>query len=71
MEPEPKGLRAVTTTEFKRTEADMIDYLDNGEAPSAVILTDVHGPLGGTLARLTVDNHSSATGRSFRTGPDS
>jgi methyltransferase of ATP-grasp peptide maturase system len=32
-------------------------------APSAVILTDVHGPLGGTLVRLTVDDHGSATGR--------
>jgi PAS domain S-box-containing protein len=29
VEPELKGLRAVTTTEFKRTEADMLDYLDN------------------------------------------
>ena len=32
-------------------------------APGAVILTDVHGPLGGTLARLTVDEHGTATGR--------
>jgi methyltransferase of ATP-grasp peptide maturase system len=31
-------------------------------APGAVILTDVHGPLGGTLARLTVDEHGTATG---------
>ncbi|MGH3825979.1 MAG: methyltransferase domain-containing protein [Pseudonocardiaceae bacterium] len=31
-------------------------------APGAVILTDVHGPLGGTLARLTVDDHHTATG---------
>jgi PAS domain S-box-containing protein len=29
VEPELKGLRVVTTTEFKRTEADMLDYLDN------------------------------------------
>lgn len=28
-EPELKGLRAVTATEFKRTEEDMLDYLDN------------------------------------------
>jgi protein-L-isoaspartate O-methyltransferase len=32
-------------------------------APGAVILTDVHGPLGGTLVRLTVDAHATATGR--------
>lgn len=32
-------------------------------APGAVILTDVHGPLGGTLVRLTVDDHATATGR--------
>jgi methyltransferase of ATP-grasp peptide maturase system len=32
-------------------------------APGAVILTDVHGPLGGTLARLTVDDRGTATGR--------
>ncbi|MGH3567120.1 MAG: methyltransferase domain-containing protein [Pseudonocardia sp.] len=32
-------------------------------APGAVILTDVHGPLGGTLVRLTVDEHGTATGR--------
>ncbi len=32
-------------------------------APGAVILTDVHGPLGGTLARLRVDEHGTATGR--------
>lgn len=32
-------------------------------APGAMILTDVHGPLGGTLARLTVDEHGSAVGR--------
>jgi hypothetical protein len=30
VEPELKGLKAVTATEFKRTEADMLDYLDNG-----------------------------------------
>jgi PAS domain S-box-containing protein len=29
VEPELKGLRAVTATEFKRTEEDMLDYLDN------------------------------------------
>jgi PAS domain S-box-containing protein len=27
--PEMKGLGAVTATEFKRTEEDMLDYLDN------------------------------------------
>jgi len=32
-------------------------------APGAVILTDVHGSLGGTLARLTVDEHGTAVGR--------
>jgi methyltransferase of ATP-grasp peptide maturase system len=32
-------------------------------APGAVILTDVHGPLGGTLARLTMDDYGCATGR--------
>ncbi len=32
-------------------------------APGAVILTDIHGPLGGTLARLTVDEHGTAVGR--------
>jgi methyltransferase of ATP-grasp peptide maturase system len=32
-------------------------------APGAVILTDVHGQLGGTLARLTVDDHGTAMGR--------
>lgn len=32
-------------------------------APGAVILTDIHGPLGGTLARLNVDGHGTATGR--------
>lgn len=32
-------------------------------APGAVILADVHGPLGGTLARLTVDADGTATGR--------
>ncbi|HET9253825.1 MAG TPA: ATP-grasp peptide maturase system methyltransferase [Pseudonocardiaceae bacterium] len=32
-------------------------------APGAVILTDLHGPLGGTLVRLTVNDHGSATGR--------
>lgn len=31
--------------------------------PGAVILTDVHGPLGGTLAKLVVDAHGTATGR--------
>ncbi len=31
-------------------------------APGAVILTDVHGSLGGTLARLIVDEHGSAVG---------
>lgn len=38
--------------------------------PGGVILTDVHGPLGGTLARLTVDEHGRATGRfvAFGTG---
>lgn len=30
--------------------------------PGAVILTDVHGLFGGTLARLTVDEHGSAQG---------
>jgi PAS domain S-box-containing protein len=29
VEPELKGLTAVTATEFKRTETDMLDYLDN------------------------------------------
>jgi PAS domain S-box-containing protein len=29
MEPELKGLRSVTSTDFKRTEKDMLDYLDN------------------------------------------
>ncbi len=37
-------------------------WLDQA-APGAVILTDVHGPLGGTLVRLTVDEHATATGR--------
>jgi methyltransferase of ATP-grasp peptide maturase system len=37
-------------------------WLDQA-APGAVILTDVHGQLGGTLARLTVDEHGTATGR--------
>ncbi len=37
-------------------------WLDQA-APGAVILTDVHGPLGGTLARLTVDEHGTAAGR--------
>ncbi|MGH3621261.1 MAG: methyltransferase domain-containing protein [Sciscionella sp.] len=32
-------------------------------APGAVILTDVHGPLGGTLARLTVHAPGTAIGR--------
>jgi protein-L-isoaspartate O-methyltransferase len=32
-------------------------------APGAVILTDVRGPLGGTLVRLTVDEWGTATGR--------
>lgn len=32
-------------------------------APGAVILTDVHGLLGGTLVRLTVDAEGTATGR--------
>ncbi len=32
-------------------------------APGAVILTDVHGSLGGTLARLTIDEHGAAVGR--------
>ncbi|MGH3807641.1 MAG: ATP-grasp peptide maturase system methyltransferase [Pseudonocardiaceae bacterium] len=32
-------------------------------APGAVILTDVHGPLGGTLVRLLVDDKCTATGR--------
>lgn len=31
--------------------------------PGAVILTDVHGQLGGTLVRLTVDDQGTATGR--------
>jgi methyltransferase of ATP-grasp peptide maturase system len=34
----------------------------NQTAPGAIILTDVHGPLGGTLARLTVDADGTATG---------
>jgi PAS domain-containing protein len=29
VEPELKGLRTVTATEFKRTEEDMLGYLDN------------------------------------------
>lgn len=29
LEPEPEGLTAVTATVFKRTEEDMLDYLDN------------------------------------------
>jgi methyltransferase of ATP-grasp peptide maturase system len=32
-------------------------------APGAVILTDVHGLFGGTLVRLTVDEHGRASGR--------
>jgi methyltransferase of ATP-grasp peptide maturase system len=32
-------------------------------APGAVILADVHGPIGGTLARLTVNPDGTATGR--------
>ncbi len=32
-------------------------------APCAVILADVHGPIGGTLAQLTVDADKVATGR--------
>ncbi|MGQ0778684.1 MAG: methyltransferase domain-containing protein [Pseudonocardiales bacterium] len=32
-------------------------------APGAVILTDIHGPLGGTIVRLTVDRNGTATGR--------
>lgn len=32
-------------------------------APGAVILADVHGPIGGTLARLTVNSDGTATGR--------
>ncbi len=32
-------------------------------APGAVILADVHGPIGGTLARLTVNPEGTATGR--------
>ncbi|MGH3797269.1 MAG: ATP-grasp peptide maturase system methyltransferase [Pseudonocardiaceae bacterium] len=32
-------------------------------APGAVILADVHGPIGGTLARLTVNPDGVATGR--------
>src|SRR5262249_30727338 len=32
-------------------------------APEAVILADVHGLLGGTLVRLTVDTKGTATGR--------
>lgn len=32
-------------------------------APGAVILTDVHGALGGTLVQLTVDTPGTATGR--------
>ncbi|MGQ0779299.1 MAG: methyltransferase domain-containing protein [Pseudonocardiales bacterium] len=32
-------------------------------APGAVILADVHGPIGGTLARLNVDGDGVATGR--------
>ncbi|MGH4026166.1 MAG: ATP-grasp peptide maturase system methyltransferase [Pseudonocardiaceae bacterium] len=31
-------------------------------APGAVILADIHGPLGGTLARLTVDTQGNAVG---------
>lgn len=37
-------------------------WLDH-TVPGTVILTDVHGPLGGTLVRLTVDEHGTATGR--------
>jgi len=39
-------------------------------APGAIILTDVHGPLGGTLARLIVDADATAIGRfvSYGTG---
>jgi hypothetical protein len=29
VEPVLKGLRSATATEFKRTEKDMLDYLDN------------------------------------------
>ncbi|MFN2494445.1 MAG: ATP-grasp peptide maturase system methyltransferase [Pseudonocardiaceae bacterium] len=32
-------------------------------APGAVILADVHGPLGGTLVRLAVDSDGTAIGR--------
>jgi len=32
-------------------------------SPGAVILADVRGPIGGTLARLTVDTNGTATGR--------
>ena len=32
-------------------------------APGAIILTDLHGPIGGTLVRLTVDAENTATGR--------
>lgn len=32
-------------------------------APGAVILTDVHGNIGGTLVRLTMDSAGTATGR--------
>jgi hypothetical protein len=32
-------------------------------APGAVIVVDVHGKIGGTLARLTVDGDGTATGR--------
>ncbi|OLT16532.1 hypothetical protein BJF78_14020 [Pseudonocardia sp. CNS-139] len=32
-------------------------------APGAVVITDVHGRLGGTLVRLTVDSAGTATGR--------
>ena len=31
--------------------------------PGAVIVVDVHGKIGGTLARLTVDDNGTATGR--------
>lgn len=32
-------------------------------APGAVIVVDIHGKIGGTLARLTVDDDGTATGR--------
>jgi methyltransferase of ATP-grasp peptide maturase system len=45
------GIPAIPTAWLTQTE------------PGAVIIADVHGPLGGTLARLTVTGNGGATGR--------